>query len=747
MVRWTRLVVAHRRSILAAWLVLFLLGGYGAANLSGLLSNRFSVPGSQAEKGLEIVKSQLHQRGDGSFTLVGQATGSQAAATREAATQQGGSQAGATGGIDVAALEAAAQRAATKVPGGKAAPARPAGPGVAYIQISTPLEGANAKSYTQQMRTAIGAVPGMRTYLTGFPALSHDESPLYGKDLSRGESIAVPIALIVLLFMFGTLGAVIVPFLFAFATIPTTLGLVWIIAHLGNTAEYVTNIVTLIGFAIAIDYSMLVVFRYREQLQAGEEPVKALETTMATAGRATLFSGLTVAIGLALLLVMPLPFIRSMGAGGVLIPLVSIAASATLLPALLSVLGTGVNRLRVIPRSWLERRVQGEGGMWARLAHSIMRHPIVYFVCALAVMVALALPALGLHLTSGDNRSAPSGTQATAGLRLLESRVGPGSLAPQQVVVETGTPGGAFQPATVAAERRLVTQLRSDPRVVASTIQAPSLGSPAQARAASLLDANGQVLQVRAAGHTDSGTPEAIALVHAIRNHYIPAAGFPATNRVYLTGAPAFGVDFTAKAYGAFPWLVAAVLVITYFVLMRAFRSVVLPLKAVLLNLLSVSAAYGVLVLTFQHGAGSALGFTKFPQIEAWIPIFLFAIIFGISMDYEVFMLSRMREGWDRTHDNEYAVAYGLEHTGRIITAAAIIMIAAFSGFMTGRFVGLQQFGLGLSAAIFLDATVVRVLLVPSLMKLLGDWNWYLPERVRRVMRLPGARPAPVPSG
>lgn len=727
MVRWTRLVVAHRRSILAAWLVLFLLGAYGAANLSKLLTNRFSVPGSQSEKGLEILKSRLHQRGDGSFTFVAQATDSS---------------------LNVPAVEAAAQRAATKVPGGKAAPARPAGPGVAYIQISTPLEGASAKNYTEPMRKAIGEVPGMRTYLTGFPALSHDESPLYSSDLSKGESIALPIALIVLLFMFGTLGAVIVPFLFAFATVPTTLGLVWVIAHLGSTAEYVTNIVTLIGFAIAIDYSMLVVFRYREQLQAGDTPEQALETTMATAGRATLFSGLTVAIGLALLLVMPLPFIRSMGAGGVLIPLVSIAASATLLPSLLSVLGTRVNRFRVIPRSWLERRVRTEGGMWARLAHSIMRHPVIYFTCALAIMLALAFPATELHLTSGDNRSAPSGTQATTGLRLLEARIGPGSLAPQQVVVETSAAGGAFAASTVGAERRLLSELRADPRVVASTIQAPSLGTPEQARAASLLDQNAQVLQVRAAGRTDSGTPEAIALVHAIRNQYIPNAGFPATDRVYLTGAPAFGVDFTAKAYGAFPWLVAAVLVITYFVLLRAFRSVILPLKAVLLNLLSVSAAYGVLVLTFQHGAGTFAGFTEFPQIEAWIPIFLFAIIFGISMDYEVFMLSRMRETWDRTHDNEYSVAYGLEHTGRIITAAAIIMIAAFSGFMTGRFVGLQEFGLGLSAAILLDATIVRVLLVPSLMKLLGDWNWYLPERVRRAMRLPrpSARPVPQPS-
>jgi putative drug exporter of the RND superfamily len=407
---------------------------------------------------------------------------------------------------------------------------------------------------------------------------------------------------------------------------------------------------------------------------------------------------------------------------------------------LLSVLGPRVNRLRVIPRSWLDRRTSGETGFWARLARSIMRHPVVYLTCATALLVALALPALGLHLTSGDNRAAPSGTQATTGLKLLEARVGPGSLAPHQVVVDTGTPGGGLAPETRAAELRLVRELRADPRIVASTVQAPALGSIAAAREASLLDASSQVLQIRAAGRTDSGTPEAIALVRAIRDTYIPAAAFPASDRVLLTGAPAFGVDFTAKAYSAFPWLVLAVLVITYFVLLRAFRSVVLPLKAVLLNLLSVSAAYGVLVLAFEHSVGTVVGFRSFPQIEAWIPIFLFAIIFGISMDYEVFMLSRMREAWDRSHDNEYAVAYGLQHTGRIITAAAIIMIAAFSGFMTGRFIGLQEFGLGLSAAIFLDATVVRALLVPAVMKLLGDWNWYLPERLRRAMRLPRAR-------
>jgi RND superfamily putative drug exporter len=643
MVGWTRSVVAHRRAILAAWVVLVLIGGWATTDLGRLLTNRFSVPGSDAEKGLNTLRTRFHERGDGAFTLVVQSSGGAGLATAQAA--------------GLATAEAAAQRAAAQVPEGKAGPPRAAGPGVAYVQIATPLPAADAKNYTDRMRRAIGSVPGVRTYLTGFPALSNDLQPVYSRDLSRGEMIALPIAILVLLFMFGTLGAVIVPFIFALVTLPTTLGLVWVVAHLGNMAEYVTNIVTLIGLAIAIDYSMLVVFRYREQLSEGDDPVAALETTMATAGRATLFSGLTVAIGLALLLLMPLPFMRSMGAGAVLIPLVSIAASATFLPALLSVLGTGVNRLRVVPQGLLERRASGAPGMWSRLARSIMRHPVAYLVGAGSLMIALALPALQLHLTGGDNRSTPRGTQASDGLYLLQASVGPGPLAPHQVVVDTGSPGGATAPATVAAELRLVNALRDDPRIEPATIQAPALSSYAISRQADLLDGSGQALQIRAAGRTDAGTFQAKDLVHAIRTKYIPAARFPQTDRVVLTGAPAFGVDFVSTAYGAFPWLIAAVLVITYFVLLRAFRSVVLPLKAVLLNLLSVSAAYGVLVLVFQHGAGTAIGLHSSPQIEAWIPIFLFATIFGISMDYEVFLLSRTREEWDRYHDNERAVA------------------------------------------------------------------------------------------
>jgi uncharacterized membrane protein YdfJ with MMPL/SSD domain len=717
---WTTWVIAHRGRIVAVWVGLFVLGGLGSANLGGLLSNRFSVPGSEAERGLDLLRDHMGDRSDGSFTLA--ASGVESAAEK-------------------AAVVRAAARAARVVDRAKPGPPLAAGPGVVYLQIATPLENQEATELTPEVREAIGRVPGVRTYLTGYPAIGYDTQKIFNADLAKGEAIAIPVALLVTIFMFGTLGGVAVPFLFALMTIPTTLGLVWVCAHLTDMAIYVTNIVALIGLAIAIDYSMLVVFRFREELAHTDDADEALRTTMATAGRATLFSGGTVAVGLALLVFMPLPFIRSMGIGGLLVPLVSICASATLLPALLALMGRRIDRWRIIPRRVLERRASRDvTGFWHRLATSIMRRPVLWFCASGAVMLALALPAIHLHLTGGDNRGVPLTTESTRGLHVLETTLGPGVLAPHQVVVDTHRHGGAT--ATVAAQRRLVAELRRDPGVIARTVVAPFLAPPAQARQANLVDGRGRVLQIRAAGRTDSGRPAAIDLVRRIRERYLPAAGFPQGTDVLLSGAPAFGVDFVDRSYGAFPWLVLAVLVASYFLLLRAFRSVVLPAKAVVMNLLSVSATYGVLVLVFEHGWGEHVGLQSSPQIDGWIPIFLFAMLFGLSMDYEVFLLSRIREEWELRGDNDRAIAYGLEHTGRIITAAAVIMIATFAGFVAGSFVSLQEFGLGLAIAIFLDATVVRSILVPATMKLLGRWNWYLPDGVRRALRLPARQPA-----
>src|SRR3954452_14982262 len=323
MIRWTGFVIAHRRRIVAAWLVLFALGGVAAANGGELLSNTFNVPGAASEGGLNLLKDHMVDRSDGAFTLVG--TGVDTAADRPA-------------------FVAATRRGAAAVTGAKAGPPLPAARGVVYAQIATPLENQDASKATPGLRAAIGHPAGIATYLSGFPAINHDTQKIFNEDLRRGESIGVPIAIAVIMVMFGTLGGMFVPVAFAAITIPVTLGLVWIFAHAMDMAIYVTNIVALIGLAIAVDYSMLVVFRYREELARTDDEHDALRTTMATAGRATLFSGTTVAIGLALLVFMPLPFIRSMGVGGLLVPLVSIAASATLLPAMLAMMGPGVNR-------------------------------------------------------------------------------------------------------------------------------------------------------------------------------------------------------------------------------------------------------------------------------------------------------------------------------------------------------------------------------------------------------------------
>src|SRR3954470_24832976 len=507
MIRWTGFVIAHRRRIVAAWLVLFVLGGVAAANVGGLLSNRFSVPGAESERGLNLLRDHMGDRSDGSFTLV--ATGVDTPADR-------------------ATFVAATRRAAAAVKEGKAGPPLPAAKGVVYAQIATPLENQDASKVTPKLRSAIGRPAGITTYLSGFPAINHDTQKIFNKDLGRGESIGVPIAILVMVVMFGTLGGIFVPIVFAGITIPVTLGLVWIFAHTMDMAIYVTNIVALIGLAIAVDYSMLVVFRYREELARTEDRYDALRTTMATAGRATLFSGTTVAIGLALLVFMPLPFMRSMGVGGLLVPLVSIAASATLLPAMLAMMGRGVNRFRIIPRRVLERRAAAETtGAWHRLAMAIMRRPIPFFVGAAGIMLVLAIPALQLHLTGGDNRGVPLTTESTRGLKVLERTLGAGALARHQIVIDTHRPGGANDPRVVAAQRNLAAELRRDPAIEARTIEAPAFVPPAVARQANLVDAKGRVLQVRVAGRTDSGTKQAMDLVARIRERYVPAAGFP----------------------------------------------------------------------------------------------------------------------------------------------------------------------------------------------------------------------------
>jgi trehalose monomycolate/heme transporter len=716
--RWTRLVLRFRWPILGAWLVLLLAGGFASTKLTPLLSNTFTVPGTDSERARTVLQHNFGDRSDGEFLVIYK--------IREG-----------TAGVTLK-LERSIREAAKVVPGGKATALRFAKDGVVYGSILSSLNLADAKGYTHDILKRLNPPPGVDGYVSGQAAIQDELDPIFNQDLRKGESIALPIALLVLLAVFGLSFAATIPFLFAAATISATLGIVFIFAHYLTMATYVTNLVQLIGLGIAVDYSLLIVYRFREELARGGSKDDAIVRTMATAGRAVIFSGATVAIGLALLLFMPLPFMRSMGVGGFLIPLVSIAGAATLQPALLSVYGRrGTTRVHVAEFLRLRLRLplphfagpDVEHGFWARLARAIMRRPLVFLAVGAGLLVAAAIPVYALQLTPGSAQGIPQTPQSVRGLNVLRQAVGPGALSPSAIVIDAGQGRSVRSPEIQAAVHRLRAGLQGDPEI--AFVQTGLSGR--------YVDAGGRYEQVIAAGKHEYGDEPAQRFVDRLRGELIPGARFPAGVHVLAGGGPPQGVDFLARSYGVFPWLVLAVLVLTYLLLMRAFRSVVLPLKAVLLNLLSVAASYGMLVLFFKWGLGNALvGLYKFPQIEGWIPIFLFAMLFGLSMDYEVFLVSRMRESWDEEHDNVRAVSHGLERTGLIVTAAAIIMVAAFCGFVAGSVVGLQQFGLGLAVAIFLDATIVRALLVPSLMALFGRWNWWLPTRaVRPQRRLP----------
>jgi putative drug exporter of the RND superfamily len=712
-----------RWPIVAVWLAVVVVGFWASGRLSSLQSNVFTVPGTDSEQVRSVLQHRFGDRSDGAFTVVFR--------VRDSADRQ-----------VRARLQRVVGRAAGSIPTGRETPLLPAGQHVLYGNVISTLDLADAKTRSDDLVRAIGQPEGTKAYVTGAPAIQHDLDPIFSRDLAKGESIALPIALVVLLLVFGVSWAVLIPFLFAASTVLGTLSLVYVIAHFITMPTYVTNLIYLIGLGIAIDYSLLIVYRFREELARGLDVEAAILRTMQTAGRAVIFSGATVAIGLALLIFMPLPFIRAIGIGGFLLPVVSLLAAATLQPALLAIFGRrGAHRVPVaaflrdrlrLPVRAAEEPDDVEHRFWARMARSIMRRKRRYVMATAALLLALAVPVAWLQLTPGATAGIPQSPQSVRGLNVLKAALGPGAIAPAQVLVDTGKPGGVSDPAVQAAIGRLVAATKVDPEVAAAYYLPGGR----------FVDSTARYAQVIVATRHEYGAEEAQAFVDRLRGSLIPAAGFPAGLTVLAGGASPQGVDFLHVAYGAFPWLVAAVLLLTYLLLMRAFRSLILPLKAVVLNLLSVAAAYGALVLVFRFGLGhDLLGLYQFPQIEGWIPIFLFAMLFGLSMDYEVFLVSRMREEWDATHDNERAVALGLERTGRIITAAAVIMVAAFCGFMAGSIVGLQEFGAGLAVAILLDATIVRAVMVPALMAVMGRYNWWLPVRLARVVRV---RPSPL---
>ena len=443
---WALTMIRLRWVVLPAWLALSVVSGIAASGLPDLLTNRFVLPGAESEKAGEILEHRFGQKPEGSFSLV----------------VKGG--AGSAQSL-IAPTRAAALRATEALETGKLADVRPVSGDVVSARIVSQLQPADAKGYTGEMREAAGEIPGAQIYLTGQSAIESDLEPVQNRDLFVGEVlIAIPIALVILIFVFGTL-SFLLPFMLAAVAIPVTLACVWVFANFMTLSTYLTNMVTLIGLGIAIDYSLLMVYRYREERRSGRSKEDAVAATMDTAGRAVVFSGTAVAIGLALMLFMPLPFMRGFGLAGLLIPLVSVLAAVTLLPVLLYLLEDRLDRVRLVPKRVIERREDSERNFWARLAGTIMRRPVVFAAGTTALLLALAIPVLALQLGPGSNEGVPQDLEAVQGLNVLTEAVGEGAISPTDIVIDTGRDGGASDPAVAAGVERLASLLRGDSEV------------------------------------------------------------------------------------------------------------------------------------------------------------------------------------------------------------------------------------------------------------------------------------------
>lgn len=682
----------HRLLVVSVWTAAIVAGAIGSLRLAPLLQSGFSLPGTDSDRVKQVLVREFGDRPGAGFVLI-------------------------TKG-DRALLRArrAAERVALLLPGGTVDAVEPLPSGAAASFVESRLDGARAAGRTGLLRRELGP----DVLVTGDAAIKHDLGPVLARDLRVGELyLAVPVALVILLLVFGTASALL-PFLFAAATIPPALGIAWGAAHLLELSEYLRNMVLMIGLGIAIDYSLLVVHRYRDERRQGRLHREAVTETMRHAGRTIVFSGLAVSVGLALMLLLPVPFLRGFGVGGLVIPAVSVLCALTLLPVMLMAFGEELERVRILPRRLAELRHAGELRLWTAHAGWVMRRAKLLAPFVATLLVLAAMPLIGIRVGPGSTSSLPKEIPAMTGLTILEQGARGDSLDPTTVVVDTRKAGGA--PSSAPALRRLERLLRADPEVVHV--------SPAGR------DASGRYLRIDIVGRHESASPEAQSFAERLRSSLIPAARFPASAQVIAGGGAASASDFVSRTLGSLPWLILGVVGLTYLLLVRAFRSLLLPLKAIVLNLLTVAAASGLMIAVFQWGWGSWAGFLKVGQIEGWIPVFMFTLLFGLSMDYEVFLVSRMREAWDRTRSNSRAVVHGLASTGRIVTAAGLIMAATFSGFLLGSIPPMQQLGFGLAVAILIDITLIRGLLLPSTMALAGRWNWYLPAWTARVLRV-----------
>jgi putative drug exporter of the RND superfamily len=546
---------------------------------------------------------------------------------------------------------------------------------------------------------------GFEVAITGNNVRDNDFDQLSQDDLKSGElEFGLPAALIILVLVFGSIVAGLVPLLLAILAIVAGLGLVAVVSQIWELSIFVVNMLTGMGLALGIDYSLFVISRYREERTRGREPPAAIEAAGATASRAVLFSGTAFVIAMLGMLIVPNTVMRSLAAGAILVGLTSLTAALTLLPALLGLLGDRVNSLRIPLAGG-----SSENRFWNAIVRRVLGRPALSLLLACSVLIALAVPVLSLKIGTNGVSTLPDRFVSKRGYLALQ-RSFPGATAdPVRVVVADH----ASDPRVRSALRRLQARLAADPEFGRGRVRFAT---------------NGQVAALDAPIRGDDAGDRALSAVRNLRSTVIPELFGSTGATVLVGGRTAENVDYADSVTHPTPYVFIFVLGFTFVLLTIAFRSIVVAGTAIVLNLLSVGAAYGLIVLVFEKGIGNGIfGFQQSDVIEAWVPLFLFSVLFGLSMDYQVFLLSRIKERYDETGDTTGSVTWGVSTTARIITGAALIIVAVFSGFAKGDLVQFQQMGFGVAVALLIDATVIRSVILPSAMKLLGRWNWYLP--------------------
>ena len=651
-------MLRNRLLVVTVWVALALFGFYANANINSLLTTSITVPGSESAKADQIIESAFGETTEGAFSIF---VTYDKNATKAEVTQ-----------LQLRIVAAANEFSDSHLVQNRAIN------GVLYANLQTPYGLQDASAFTEKLRKSLINNGISNAKVSGPPAIKYDVSPILEKDLQRGQLVAIAVALIFLLLTLRSIWSMMVPLIMAIITISTSIGIIYLLAHKMLMVLYIPNIVELIGLGLAIDYSLLMVHRYK------------LDGDIKKTQRTILISASTVAIALSTLILIPIPFMRSLGIAGVVVPLVAMAAATTLQPVLLSYLGAegskpkfATNRFRLI-------------------ATFIVKRPIAVIMISLALLAIPTSQLVNLKITPSSLSSLPENLESAEAIKIATDRAGEGIISPIQVVIKLPAVSDVNM-----ARVKLASQIAENRDVFAVATDR------------SYIDKSGKILRIFVISKNNLGDSQ--KLIRYLRDL---SNEFPAGTEVFIGGAPAQGYDLVETIKRTFP-LIAIFMVSLSFVLLRRFlSSFLIPIKAILLDLISIGAAIGTAVFFMNNG----IGVYKLEQIEIWTLLFIFSVLFGLSMDYEVFIVSRIRESYLEKKNNNQAIIDGLANTGGVVTTAALIMVCALTGFVTGHFAGLQELGVGLIAGIAIDATIIRLLLLPATMVLLGKWNWSHPR-------------------